>query len=86
MISACGATAGIVIQSAFRRSVIAGALIAMRLIDATALVGIALVLGRFDLVGHGLQRLGLDALFVVGAGLVVFSLKQALVHQRTPMR
>ena len=86
VISACGATAGVVIQSAFRRSVIAGALIAMRLIDAAALIGIALVVGRFDLMGHGLQRLGLDLLFVVVAGLVVFSLKQVAVHRRSPLR
>ena len=86
VISACGAFAGIVIQSAFRRSVIAGALIAMRLIDAAALIGIALALGRFDLVGQGLERLGLDLIFIIGAGLIVFGMKQIFVHRRAPIR
>ena len=39
LISFCGAVAGVVIQVAYRRSVIAGALIAMRIIDAAAAVG-----------------------------------------------
>ena len=45
LISLCGAFAGLVITSAFRNSVIAGALVAMRLIDAAAAFGVALVAG-----------------------------------------
>jgi len=85
MISAAGAVAGVVIQAAFRRSVIAGALIAMRLIDAAALVGIAAVLGAADLAWQGTERLLLDVGFILVAGLVVFALKQAFVHRRAAL-
>lgn len=85
LVSTCGALSGVVIQAAFRRSVIAGALIAMRMIDAAALVGLALAVGRLDLAGQGLGRLGIDVLLIVAAGLLVFGLKQAFVHQRAPL-
>ena len=86
LVSACGAMAGIVMLLAYRRNVIAGPLIALSLIPATALIGIALVIGRLDLVGEGLERLGLDILLIVGAGIVLVALKQMRVHQRQPMR
>jgi hypothetical protein len=66
--------------------VIAGALIAMRMIDAAALVGVALMLGRLDVAGHGLSRLGIDVLLVAAAGALVFGLKQVFVHKRAPLR
>lgn len=81
-VSIAGAFAGAVILAAYRRSVIAGALVAMRLIEAASVVGIAIGMGRFGLAGEAMTRLGLDVLFVVGAGIIVFGLKQLLVHRR----
>ena len=49
LVSVCGAVAGMVVLSAFRRSVIAGPLIAMVLIEAAALVGAGLAAVRLDL-------------------------------------
>lgn len=84
--SLAGAFAGAVILASYRRSVIAGALGAMRLIEAARVCGVALALGRLDLAGASLQRFGLDMAFVLGAGLLVFSAKQMFVHRRRPLR
>lgn len=85
MIAACGALAGVVMQAAYRRSVIAGALIALRIIEAAGVVGVALAMGRLDLAGEGLGRLATDAAFIVVAGLIVFGIKQAVLHRRAPL-
>lgn len=85
MIAACGALAGAVMQAAYRRSVIAGALIALRIIETAGVVGVALAMGRFDLAGQSLERLVTDASFIVIAGLVVFGIKQAVFHRRAPL-
>lgn len=85
LVSFCGALSGVIIQSAYRRSVIAGALIAMRIIDAAALVGLGVALARVDLALQGLQRFGIDLLLISGAGLLVFALKQAFLHRRSPL-
>ena len=85
LISFCGALAGVVIQSAYRRSVIAGALIAMRMIDAAAALGISVAAGRPDFVLEALERLGLDVAFILVAGVAVFWVKQQLVHRRVPL-
>lgn len=86
LISAGGALAGVVIQAAYRRSVIAGALIAMRVVDAAAVAGVGLALGERGLILDGLERLGIDVALIVAAGLVVFGAKQALFHRRSPLR
>jgi hypothetical protein len=84
-VSVCGALAGGLIIAAYRRSVIAGALIALVLIHAAALVGVSLVSSRWDLALEGLERFGLDALIVFGSCAVVFGAKQLLVHRRKPL-
>lgn len=81
-----GAFAGAVILASYRRSVIAGALVAMRLIEAASVTGIALALGRLDLATRALERVGMDMGFVVLAGLIVFCLKQFFVHRRRSLR
>jgi hypothetical protein len=86
VVAVAGAFAGIVILAAYRRSVIAGALVAMRLIEAASVGGVAIAMGRFDLAVGALERLLLDTGFVIVAGLIVFGLKQTLVHRRTPLR
>ena len=64
---------------------IAGALIAMRMIDAAAAFGISVAAGRPDFVLEALERLGLDVAFILVAGAAVFWIKQRLVHRRTPL-
>ena len=85
VVSICGAFAGLVIQAAYRRSVIAGALVAMRLIDAAAIVGAALAAGLPGLALQGLQRFGFEAGLIGLAGLIVFWVKQRFTHQRAPL-
>lgn len=84
-IAAAGAVAGVIIQAAYRNSVIAGALVALRLIEIAAVIGIALAFGQFDLAWQGTLRLGIDIAFVFVAGFVVFGLKQLFVHRRPPL-
>lgn len=85
VVSACGAVAGVVMVAAYRRSVIAGPLIALIFIPAAATSGAALAAGRPALIWEGLQRLGLDVLLVVGLGTLIFLLKQATQHRRAPL-
>jgi hypothetical protein len=80
LISAGGAAAGMVIISAFRHAVIAGALIALALVPATTLVGAAVIAGQTGIAIEALQRVGLDVLLVVVLGAVVLFLKQRLIH------
>ena len=85
-ISAGGAAAGLVIFTAFRHAVIAGALIALALVPAAALVGAGLAAGEPTMALEALQRVGLDALLVVVLGSAVVLLKQRLVHgNRRPL-
>lgn len=84
-ISVCGTLAGCVIVAAYRRSVIAGALIAIVTITSTAMIGVALACGRLDLAGQGLERVGIDIGLIVASGIVVFGAKQWLLRQRKPL-
>ncbi len=81
----CGALAGAVMFAAYRRSVIAGPLVVLMTIPAAAIIGASIATGQMDFLRGGLMRFGLDALFIIGAGIVVFWLKQALVHRRKPL-
>lgn len=85
LVSACAASAGAVMIASYRDNVIAGPLIALVIIHAAAKVGVALALGRFDLVREGLQRLGLDVLLITVLCVIVFAAKQALIHRRKPL-
>jgi len=55
----------------YREYLVPGALIALEIIEAAAMIGV----GRF----------GLDVLFIVAGGVLVVVLKQALFHRRQPM-
>ncbi|MBX0292802.1 DUF389 domain-containing protein [Hymenobacter sp. HSC-4F20] len=85
LLSACGAAAGIVIIAAYRRSVIAGALIALILMPAAALVGCGIAVGQSHLAMEGLTRFLIDVGFVLVLGLLIFYIKQRAVHQRKPL-
>jgi uncharacterized membrane protein len=82
----CAAAAGVVIVSAFQHAVLTGALIALALVPAAALVGAGLVAGEMVMTLEALRRVGLDVLLVVGLGAAVMLLKQRLIHHnRQPL-
>lgn len=86
LISGGGAAAGVVIFTAFRHAVIAGALIALALVPATALIGAGLAAGDVVMALNALKRVVVDAALVVALGGVVLLLKQRLVHHnRSPL-
>ncbi len=64
---------------------IPGALIALMIIEAAAMVGVALAVGSLTLMYEGAERLVLDVLLIVAGGVLVVWLKQALAHRRKPM-
>lgn len=76
IVSGAAAFAGMIIISAFRRSVIAGALIGLVLIPTAASIGAGLATGERHIIYNGGERLGADVLFIIVAGLIVFWLKQ----------
>jgi Domain of unknown function (DUF389) len=86
LISAGGATAGLVIITAYRRAVIAGALIALTLVPAAVLIGVGVAAGQVDMALEALRRVGLDMLLVIVLGGAVVLLKQRFVHRnRDPL-
>jgi len=85
LLSSAGALAGAVIMASFRRSVIAGALVALVIIPAAAACGIGLAAGRLDLAWQGLERALLDVALIIFWGALVFTVKQATVHRRAPL-
>lgn len=85
IVSGAAAFAGILIVATFRRSVIAGALIGLVLIPAAASIGAGIAAGERNIIYNGFERLSVDVLFIVVAGLSVFRLKQVFVHQRKPL-
>ncbi|GAB2514845.1 DUF389 domain-containing protein [Spirosoma aerophilum] len=85
LLSICGTLAGAIILSSFRKSVIAGALIAMVIINAAAMIGISVAAGRYDLALEGLQRFGFDVLLILLSCGLVFWSKQQFFHHRRPV-
>lgn len=82
VVPVCGALAGAVIVAAYRRTVIAGPLIVLMTIPAAAIIGASVAAWETSFLWGGLKRFGMDAAFIVGAGILVFWLKQMLVHRR----
>lgn len=85
LVSLAGALAGAVIVSSYRRSVIAGALMALAIIHTAAAIGMGLMCGRADIAAEALERLGIDLGLIVGCCGLVFALKQWWVHRRKPI-
>jgi hypothetical protein len=85
LVSASGAVAGMVMILSYREYLVPGALIALEIIEAAAMIGVGLVAGEPALALAGAGRLGLDALFIVVAGVLIVLLKQTLFHRRKPM-
>jgi Domain of unknown function (DUF389) len=85
LLSAFGALAGMVMLLSRRHYLIPGALVALLVIEASALIGVALAAGEAGLMLEGAERFGLDILLIVAGGVPIVLLKQALVHRRAPM-
>ncbi len=85
LLSGFGALAGMVMLLSRRHYLIPGALVALLVIEASALIGVALAAGEPGLMLEGAKRFGLDILLIVLGGLPIVLLKQAFVHRRTPM-
>lgn len=85
IVAGTGALAGVVTMAAFRRSFQAGPLIATAFIQAAALIGAGLAVGRFELAVEGLERFGADWGFIVGLGVPFLWLKQRFLHRRQPL-
>ena len=85
LLSACGALAGMVMLLSRRHYLIPGALVALLVIEASSLIGVALAAGEPALMLEGAKRFGLDVLLIVAAGVPIVLLKQVLVHRRKPM-
>jgi uncharacterized membrane protein len=77
--------AGMVMMLSYRLNLIPGALIALMIIEAAAMVGMALAAGELELMYEGLKRLSLDVLLIVVGGMIVVLLKQIIFHRRAPM-
>jgi len=85
LVSACGALAGMVMLTTYRQYLLPGALIALRAIEAAALVGAALIAGEPALAYGALGRFLIGAVLILAAGVLAVGLKQAIVHRRKPM-
>jgi hypothetical protein len=85
IISGCGAVAGAVMIAAHRIALLAGPLIALQLIPAAAMTGMALELGHGDLAARGLARVSIDIALVIAAALLVFGAKRLITHRRQPL-
>jgi hypothetical protein len=85
IVSGCGALAGMVMLLSRRHYLIPGALVALLVIEASALIGVALAAGEPGLMLEGAKRFGLDILLIVIGGVPIVALKQAFVHRRAPM-
>ena len=85
LLSGCGALAGMVMLLSRRHYLIPGALVALLVIEASALMGVTLAAGEPGLTVEGAKRFGLDILLIVLGGVPIVLVKQALVHQRVPM-
>jgi len=85
VVSACAALAGVVMMTAYRRHVIAGPLVALKVIPAAAMIGAALTSGQFRFIDQGLKRWALDAAFILTLGILYVLFKQVTVHRRGMM-
>jgi hypothetical protein len=85
IVSACGAFAGAIMVAAHRVTLLAGPLIALQLIPAAAMTGMALAVGRVHLATQGLTRLSVDMAMVLAAALLVFAAKRMITHRRQPL-
>lgn len=80
-----GSLAGMILMTAYRRSVIGGALMLLAIIPAASLAGAGAACGRWDLAKEGVERVLLDIAAIWICGALVVWLKQQFVHKRSPV-
>lgn len=80
--SVFAAVAGAVVISGLRSVLTTGVMIALALVPAMAVVGMALGVGDLALAARGFGRWAVDAGLVLAASAVVFRAKQAFLHRR----
>ncbi|RYD51106.1 MAG: DUF389 domain-containing protein [Sphingobacteriales bacterium] len=85
IISTAAASASIIMYLSYRRNVIAGPLIALVAIPATAAIGIALMIGEFEIAGRLAGRLGTEVAVTISVGILFIWAKQKWVHKRKPL-
>lgn len=77
------ASAGGATLIAYNRSVLtAGVMIALALVPAGAMCGIAIALQSWSLLESGIRRLSVEFVLVIGMSLVVLGLKRLFLHRR----
>ncbi|MGJ8592845.1 MAG: DUF389 domain-containing protein [Aquaticitalea sp.] len=86
LLSLAASVASITMYLSYRRNVIAGPLIALIFIPATAAVGIALFLHEWSFAFLFLKRFLIDIGIFISVGLVLMTYKQLKVHKREPIR
>ncbi len=77
--------AGAVVVTAQRAVLSVGVMIALALVPAMSIAGMAVVTGDLPLVGRSLLRWVVEASSVLIASALVLGLKQLLVHRRTAL-
>ena len=85
IISFCGALAGMIMLTSHREETIAGAIMALELIPAAALIAAGLVSFHWDLFWLGAIRFAIDIVFVLGIAAAFIWIKQRAVHKRRAM-
>jgi uncharacterized membrane protein len=84
LISAGGAVAGGLVITAYRMPLLPGPIVAVQIVSAAAMAGAAAAAGKTSVSVQGLQRFAIDATLIFVAGLLVFWLKERLMHHRVP--
>lgn len=82
LVTVVAAAAGIVIVSTHRSVLTAGVMVALSLVPSAAIFGISLSSGGGEFALRGLLQWTINLASVIGMGVIVFWLKNALVHKR----
>ena len=82
LLSFLAGLAGAMVVTAQRPVLSAGVMIALALIPAASIAGMALIAGDPALAGRGLVRWSLEVAAVILAGALVLGLKQTFLHRR----
>ncbi|MDQ4074642.1 MAG: DUF389 domain-containing protein [Chloroflexota bacterium] len=82
LVSAAASVAGAVLMATNRSVLTTAVMIALALVPAASIVGMALVTGEVGLAGSALLRWIIEVGLVAGASLLVFAWKRSTVQQR----
>jgi hypothetical protein len=85
LISICAALAGIVIETTYRESLLAGPVIGLIIVPTAALFGAGAIVLSSEMVVAALQRFSIDLAIIIVFGTFVFTLKQRVLHRRQPV-